>query len=865
MDEVAPGLMAAGTKVPIGEFVLDLGAEQLLDDQGNRVELRPQAWAVLRHLAMRAGRLVTKDELLEAIWPGLVVTDGSLTQAVSDVRVSLGETGRRLIKTVPKRGYLLVADAVQPPVRPLRRTNLPAELDMLVGREADATTLKEWLAQHRLITVLGAGGIGKTRLAQAVARELVDQVADGVWWVDLAALSMPGQIVRAIAMAANLDLGQDVTPGSLVQSLSDRKLLLVLDNCEHLLSDVAPLTEAILSAAPEARVLATSQQVLAAPGERVYRLDTLAVPPPGTTLDHARSFGALRLLELRAQAADSRFRLTDDMIPAATDLCRKLDGIALAVEMAAARLPSLGMATVRRFAAESLLRGARRTAPTRQQTLRATLQWSHALLTVDEQAVLRRLSVFVGSFRLDAAKHVAACDDLDELTVLDAVTALVDKSLLQVEEGLPRFRMLEPMRLFAAEQLAAADETDTSLGRHVRAMSQLATEAERSFWVLPDAPWVQAYMTDYDEMQAAFQRAGSRRDAGSVAAIGGVLDKLDAVIDLRTYSPELAKSAGALLPQSEGLITAHLWLLLAVHSPPDSDATSLHAARAAVVAWRALGNTRGLYRALALHAWELTREGNYQEAESALAEALSIEEVDWPPRLKLCAAASASKISESRGDFTLSRSRLRKELALAQQAGADRAAAWAQLGLGEAALTAGDIDEAVAWGRTAVHAFRALNQPTNLALGLVHLCDSLLLDGNDAAARRCATEALPWMWRACWVVDMAAGLALLASRGRDFSASAQLLGYAEAWYARHRDFPHPYWPRLTALAARDIDAALGVDEHRRLREDGKKLGDLEAHLLAQRVLNEAPSHSTEPVEDSCATWRDQLNSSKSPR
>ncbi|HEV8694998.1 MAG TPA: winged helix-turn-helix domain-containing protein, partial [Lysobacter sp.] len=165
MNEPTSGLTAAGMKLSVAGFVLDLGSEQLRDAQGVPVELRPQAWAVLRHLALSASRLVTKVELLDAVWPGLVVTEGSLTQAVSDVREALGEAGHRVIKTVPKRGYMLVADAIEAPIHPSPLTNLPAEADTLIGREADVVTLTQWLSLHRLVTVLGPGGIGKTRLA----------------------------------------------------------------------------------------------------------------------------------------------------------------------------------------------------------------------------------------------------------------------------------------------------------------------------------------------------------------------------------------------------------------------------------------------------------------------------------------------------------------------------------------------------------------------------------------------------------------------------------------------------------------------------------------------------------------------------
>ena len=274
----------------------------------------------------------------------------------------------------------------------------------------------------------------------------------------------------------------------MAKALAYRSTLLVLDNCEHLVADVARVAHAALDAAAGLRVLATSQEALKTPGEYVYRLDSLAVPPPGTSLECARTFGAIQLLEQRARAVDRLFALSESTIAGAIELCRHLDGIALAIEMAAVRLPLLGLEALQARLGErlKLLRGASRLMPARHQTLRATLDWSHSLLNSEEQAVLRRLSVFAGSFRLDMAQRVAATEDLDEWMVLDALTALIDKSLVQVERNEPpRYRLLETTRLYAAERLLEHAETEATLRRHSEALAALADESNQG---LLDAP-----------------------------------------------------------------------------------------------------------------------------------------------------------------------------------------------------------------------------------------------------------------------------------------------------------------------------------------------------------------------------------------
>ena len=537
MNDATRELAAAGMKLPLAGFVLDLGSQQLRDARGEAVELRPQAWAVLRHLTLKAGRLASKDELLEAVWPGLVVTDGSLAQAISDIRAALKDAEHRVIKTVPKRGYMLVADATSSEAGRTAgapRSNVPIAVDPLIGREADIAALLQWVAAHRLVTVLGAGGIGKTRLAQAVARERQGAHADGVWWVDLAALSAAEQIAPAIAMAADLQLGADDATGRLARALSSRDMLLVLDNCEHLAAHVAHDR----AGDPRRRAGGVPARDVAGNAARARR----AALPARDAFGAAARYGARRgappqcVAVARTASAGHRPSLRvarGDASARRSSLCRQLDGIPLAIEMAAARLPTLGIDAVRRLVAEKLLSNAIRGAPARQQTLQATLEWSHALLDAREQAVLRQLSVFAGSFGLDTAQRVVA---VEGVTGVGRARRDPFAGRQVVAAGAagdpPRYRLLETMRQFAAEQLDAAGETEAATQRHGRAMVERAQVMEREYWLNADAPWLARYKPDFDDLQAASDRAVVRQDADAVACLLLVLKRFDHLLGI---------------------------------------------------------------------------------------------------------------------------------------------------------------------------------------------------------------------------------------------------------------------------------------------------------------------------------------------
>ena len=490
--------MAQEISFAFGHFELQPGCRALLAS-GRPVKIGGRAFDVLIALVLHRDRVVTKHELMEIAWPRLVVEDNNLNVQIVMLRKLLGHPA---IATVPGRGYRFAlpvlhagASATTPAAAlgasavsttavaaadPPRRSNLPSHLPVLYGRDHDVATVTALLQAHAIVTVSGAGGIGKTRLAQHVAWHVEAAYPDGVWWIELASLSQGALVAPAVAQVLGIDItGQPDPLRAVLAQLRGRLLLLVLDNGEHVLDAVAAFADAVSASASSVRLLVTSQEVLRVGNEHIFRLNTLSVPAPGLVPTPAAlaASGAGALFMARASAVDPRFQITAANVESVLDICRRLDGIPLAIELAASRLPLLGVDGLRaklnqRF---NVLTGGARAVLRRHQTLRAALDWSYGLLSAAEQAVFRRVGVFAGGFTLEAAQRVAEDDEgIDAWDVLEHLGALIDKSLVLAEgDPLPRYRLLETTRLFALERLGEAGETEGTLRRHVEAMIEL--------------------------------------------------------------------------------------------------------------------------------------------------------------------------------------------------------------------------------------------------------------------------------------------------------------------------------------------------------------------------------------------------------
>ena len=526
----------ASASVEFGRFRIEPHRRELLAD-GQPIKLGGLAFDLLIALIEASGAVVSKDVLLDRVWPGRIVEENRLQNQVSALRKAFG-ADHDLIRTVAGRGYQFTgqirARSADSAVRSVRAvppgvpaasdspTNLPGRVSELIGRDAEVEEILHLLAEHRLVTLTGVGGIGKTTLGFEVARHLLPEFADGIWVAELGPLSGPDLVFVTVAAALGLELTAGATsPERVANALGSKRLLLVLDNCEHVINAAASMAEALSRANPWARMMATSREPLRVSGECIYRVLPLGVPAEGAEdPDEVLRHGAARLFVARARDADPHFSLDSRAAAAIAAICRRLDGMPLAIELAAARTASLGLEGLAsrlddRF---RLLTGGRRTALPRQQTLRATLDWSYELLSEPERAVLRRLAVFPGGFTLEAASTVVASAEIGASDGVDHVPDLVEKSLV-VADGAGatvNYRLLETMRAYALDKLAQAGELEQVARRHAEYHRDLFERAESEWETRPATEWLADYGRRIDDVRTALDWAFSPNGDTSV-------------------------------------------------------------------------------------------------------------------------------------------------------------------------------------------------------------------------------------------------------------------------------------------------------------------------------------------------------------
>jgi predicted ATPase/transcriptional regulator with XRE-family HTH domain len=555
--------------------------------------------------------------------------------------------------------------------------NLPAHLSSFVGREREVAEIAALLHDHRVVTIVGAGGIGKSRVALRIGSDLLDNFPDGVWLVDLAPMADQTLVASAVLTA----LQHSATTGSaldvVVAYLKTRHLILILDNCEHVISAAREVATTIIGLCPHVRILTTSREALDEAGERVYRLPSMAVPPdaPGTAQDALR-YGAVTLFVERAHAVNSSFALLDDNAPDVSEICRRLDGIPLAIELAAARVKVLAPRQIARRLDQRfhLLTGGDSRALPRHQTMTALIDWSYGLLTVREQKFFEALSVFAGDCSLEAITAVCAADDEDDVAVIDLITSLVTKSLLVAELASEeqRYRLLESSRQYARDKLIACGKLDDFARRHAIFYVELAEQREREWDAMPDRAWLPQASLEVENWRAALEwtlaRSGDVALGQRLAAVRAVMWRSFTLAEGRRW----VRAAMELVhDDTPALVVAQLKHAEAEGARRFGDfKMAFTNAESALLRFRKLGDARGIAETQSLAGVMLSILGRPEEAEPLLREALEAAETLGDRRLRATALFRLGLVRAEVADYTGAGAYLTEALGLAKVLGA---------------------------------------------------------------------------------------------------------------------------------------------------------------------------------------------------
>jgi len=694
-----------------GSFELQPDKRRLLKD-GEAVSLRPRAFDLLVALVDRAGHLVTKDELLDRVWLKTVVEEAALHVQVSTLRKVVG---RDAITTVSGRGYQFTLPVTKDDGEANRAStskhNLPSPLTSFVGREQEIAQLVELVKANRLMTLTGAGGAGKTRLAIEVASRLTDAFADGVWLVELAALSDPRLVPQAVAQALKVK-EQPTRPlmETLSEDLASRKLLLLLDNVEHLLEACGRLVEEMVRRSPAVTVLVTGRERLGIAGELTYPVPSLTVPGESDDVvpDTLLAYEGVRLFVDRARLVRPHFSITAENAAALALICGRLDGIPLAMELAAPRLRSMSVEELsqrldQRFA---LLTGGSRTALPRQRTLRSTIDWSYDLLREPEKLLLQRLTVFAGGWTLAAAEGVCPGEGIEQRDVLDLLTSLADKSLVVPEQGdaQTRYRLLETVRQYARDRLEDTGASAAARARHRDYFLGLAEEAAPKLRGAEQITWLRRLEEEHDNLRAALEwsllETGSRGGLRLCGALQRFWWTRGHLSEGRQWCTRVLGNAGAEDRTGERAHALNAAGTLATYQGDYPAARALHEEGLAIS--RELGNRSGIAASL----------GNL------------------------------GNVAVNQGDYPAARALHEESLAIRRKLG-DRFGIAVRLNnLGNVALAQGDYAAAMALHEEGLAIRRELGDRSGIATSLSNLGIVVLNQGDYPAARALLEESL---------------------------------------------------------------------------------------------------------------------------
>jgi predicted ATPase/class 3 adenylate cyclase len=778
--------------------------------------------------------------LLSVTYGGQVLLSGvtaDLVHGTLPAGASLRGLGEHRLKDLsrPEHVYQLVGPALIAEFPPLRSlgshpNNLPIQTTSFVGREAEVAAIESLVRQHRLVTLVGSGGIGKTRTSIHAAANLIEEYPDGIWLVELAPLSSGEYLASTIAQTLGTSLPDGDPTANLVEILKPKRALLVLDNCEHLIDSVARVVGAILRGCPHIRAIASSRQALGIGGESVFRMPSL----PNQT--------GVALFAERARASDNRFALTPENEPVVADLCRRLDGIALAIELAAVRVKILTPQEIRDHLDERfrVLTGGSRDALPRQQTLRALIDWSHDLLDERERSLLRRVAIFVDGFSLQGAVAVGGGEGLDEFDVLDVLGSLVDKSLVGAETSgeVARYRLLESTRAYALEKLCEAGELELATLRHLGYLRDLFEELKLENDRTGRLTEINAVLkVELDDVRVALDASltGSNPETGAhlLVALGRAWEPyglhLEAVRRIEEHVDRL--------PQSECLLLAELYALWSSFEfSSGKSARSADIAQRGLVQARASGNAVALFNVLRISIRARIKLGELAAAESALTEAQSIPGLPQSARLSLSEARA--HVSLATGDLAAAALALNENLAYHRELGNIRGANVVLMSVAEVEFLQGHREKAIETLRGILSVLETAADDQVFLTVLENLAYYLVAVDQPAEAEQHAREVIrtlaPRESRHGLVFGSIEVIASVEAIERDARRAAVLSAYVDAGFAsmgyERIGSPKLAYDRLTAL----LREKLPEDERVRLSAEGAALSPEAAILLVSQ-------------------------------